>query len=100
MALASMEPRCLVCETRAHALLVFCKDGKLILRGPKNSDSELAQTLLRRKAILLPLLEHWDESAWERFDERVSIAMADGGLSLLAAEQLALDEIQSTQTLM
>jgi hypothetical protein len=82
---------------RVHGLMVFAKAGKLIVRGPKRAAPDLIQTLLDRKADLLPLLQHWDTDAWERFQERVSIMRADGGAMQHEAELFAWDEIQDSQ---
>jgi hypothetical protein len=92
-----IEPVRLIQEARTKGLLVFAKDDKLIVRGPKDAGTDLVQVLLQRKAELMVLLQHWDADAWEQFEERVAIAQADGGQSLPAAERLAWDEVQSAR---
>ena len=88
-----LAPAELLTAAAVKGLTVFADGDRLVVRGLKNADHDLVQTLLRRKAELMPLLLEFDADEQERYEERAAIAEYDGKLSLSEAEKLARQEV-------
>jgi hypothetical protein len=93
--LAVMTPEQLLDEARAARLTVAAEQGKLVVRGARNTEPDLVQALLSRKPDLMPVLMRasLDEREW--VEERAAIAEYDGGLPPAEAERLAWADLEA-----
>jgi len=85
----------LIAQAHGRRLAVGAEGGRLIVRGPADSDVGLVQTLLARKPEVLAHLMALSADEQIQFDERAAIAEYDGGLSRAEAECLAWAEIEA-----
>jgi hypothetical protein len=86
--LAAMRPADLLAEAKAGGLSVFADGDRLVVRGPRSAEQDLVQTLLGRKAELMPLLA----SDGGRVEERAVILEFDAGLTCDEAERRAHEQ--------
>src|SRR4051812_20859739 len=95
---ADETPKLLLERATLAGLSVSAHRGRLTLRGPRNCDQGLVESLLARKNDVMRLQLQPDADEREAWLERAAIAEYDGTSSRADAETLAWAELQKRRS--